>query len=63
MPKEVAVHVSKMSVLKGSTSRYFEFFSVMCKITFNVRETTKYKFGKIEKRQNRKNKPKRNEDG
>ena len=26
----------------GATSRYFESFSVTCKITFNVRETTKY---------------------
>ena len=33
------------------------------KIALNVRETTKYQFGKIEKLQNGKNKPKRNEDG
>ena len=29
-------------VLKGATSRYFESFSSPCKITFNVKETTKY---------------------
>ena len=29
-------------VFKGATSRYFESFSVTCKITFSVRETTKY---------------------
>ena len=28
----------------------------MCKITFNVKETTKYYFGKIEKHENGKNK-------
>ena len=28
--------------VKGATSRYFESFSVTCKIIFNVRETTKY---------------------
>ena len=50
-------------LFKGATSRYFESFSAMCKIIFNVRESTKYEFGKIEKHQNGKNKPKRNEDG
>ena len=28
--------------LKGASSRYFESFSATCKITFSVRETTKY---------------------
>ena len=28
--------------IKGAMSRYFESFSVTCKITFNVKETTKY---------------------
>ena len=45
-------------VLKGATSRYFESFSATCKITFNLKETTKYWIGKIEKHQNGKNKPK-----
>ena len=48
---------------KGARSRYFESFSATCKITFSVKETTKYWFGKIEKHQNGKNKPKRNEGG
>ena len=33
------------------------------KMTFNVKETTKYSFGKTEKHQIEKNKPKRNKDG
>ena len=52
-----------ISILKGGPSRYFASFSSTCKITFNVRETTKYYFGKIEKHQNGKNKQKRNKDG
>ena len=28
--------------VKGATLRYFKSLSAMCKITFNVRETTKY---------------------
>ena len=46
-----------------ATSRYFESFSATCKIAFNVRETTKYKFGKIGKHQNGKNEAKRNKEG
>ena len=34
-----------------------------CKITFNVKETTKYLFSKIDKHKNGKNKAKRNADG
>ena len=49
--------------LKEAMSRYFESFSATCKITFNVKETTKYQFGKTEKHQDGKNKPKTNEDG
>ena len=48
---------------KGATSRYFESFSATCKITFNLKETTKYCFGKIEKHQNGKTKPKRDKNG
>ena len=48
---------------KGATSRNFESFSATCKITFNVRETTKYQFGNIEKHQNGKNEPKSNKNG
>ena len=44
-------------------SRYFESFSAMCKIPFNVKETTKYLFSKIDKHLNRNNKAKRNVDG
>ena len=57
------MNFSSSSQLKGAMSRYFESFSATCKITFNVKETTKYLFGKIEKRQNGKNKAKRNADG
>ena len=48
---------------KGAMSRYFESFSATCKITFNVEETKKYLFSKIDKHQNGKNTAKRNADG
>ena len=50
------------SKFKGATSRNFESFSVMYKITSNVRETTKYQFCNMEKHQNGKNEPKRNKN-
>ena len=50
-------------MLKGAMSRYFESFSATCKIAFNVKETTKYLFSKIEKHQNGNNKEKRNMNG
>ena len=49
--------------IKRAMSRYFESFSATCKITFNVKETTKYLFSKIDKHLNGKNKAKRNADG
>ena len=55
--------VNYTDVFNGAMSRYFESFCATCKITFKMNETTKYKFCKIEKHQNGKNKPKRNEDG
>ena len=61
--QQIAVFFGQNKYLKGAMSRYFELFSATCKITFNVRETTKYLFSKIDKHQNGKNKAKRNADG
>ena len=44
---------------KGDTSRNFDVQILI----FNVRETTKYQFGNIEKHQTGKNEPKRNTHG
>ena len=42
---------------------FFFFFFQRENFSFSVKEATKYLFCKIEKHQNWKNKPKRNEDG
>ena len=57
------VATSRFVHLKGAMSRYFESFSATCKITFSVKETTKYLFSKIAKPRNGNNKANRNSDG
>ena len=50
--------VSSSSIVRGTStntlkeSRYFESFSATCIVTFNVKESTKYLFRKIQKHQN-----------
>ena len=49
--------------LRHDILSFFFFFFQRENFPFSVKEATKYLFGKIEKHQNWKNKPKRNEDG
>ena len=49
--------------LKELRHDILSFFLAMCKITFSLKETTKYWFGKIEKHQRGNYKPKMNKNG
>ena len=55
------IQVVELKESRHDILRHFSF--AMCKTTFNVRETTKYRFRKIEKHLHERNKPEGHKDG